>query len=142
MSLLRPLLRDHLSVTPLDDGLVAVTVHLPADLVRDYCRFLEALVGFFTTVQSKTTIAQAEERAKAHALSEEAKQTLTSYRSRIVEAFDRYSAQGLSRKDAIQSIAAELRADQHPWRSADLVRITLVECGRGGRSGRPRRGEA
>ncbi|AMV72287.1 hypothetical protein JCM30471_07740 [Desulfuromonas carbonis] len=133
MSLLRPQLLDHLSVTPLDDGLVAVTIHLPADLVRDYCRFLQTLVGFFTTVQNKTTIAQAEQRAKSYALNQQAQQTLAAYRSRVVDAFDRYTSQGLIRKEAIQSIAAELRADQHPWRSADLVRITLVECDRGGR---------
>ena len=142
MSLPPPFLRDRLEVRSLDDGQVAVTVVLPSDLVRDYCRFLDALTSFFHTVQNKTTVAQAQAKAAAAVLDQKADEALTAFRSRVAAAFDRHTAQGLTRKEAVKAIAAELRAEDHPWRSPELVRATLVEAGRGSRGGRPRRGEA
>jgi hypothetical protein len=135
-------LRDRLEVKALDDDLVAVTITLPAELVKDYCRFLDSLASFFSTVKNKSTIAQAHAKAAFRALDQKAEETLAAYRTRVVSAFDRHTAQGLGRKDAIKAIAAELRAENHPWRSPDLVRATLVEAGRSGRPGRPRRGES
>ena len=44
-------LLDSLTVKAADGGRVAVTVLLPADLVADYCRFLESLAGFFHAVK-------------------------------------------------------------------------------------------
>jgi riboflavin synthase len=48
----------------------------------------------------------------------------------------------MARNEAIKQIADDLRTENHPWRAADLVRKTLVAAGRGGRSGRPSRGES
>lgn len=39
---------DRLTIKPAADGLVAVTVLLPPELVRDYCRFLESLADSST----------------------------------------------------------------------------------------------
>jgi hypothetical protein len=54
---------DQLTVKPAANGLVAVTVLLPPDLVRDYGRFLESLADFFETVDRKATIELASLRA-------------------------------------------------------------------------------
>lgn len=131
-------LKDALTVSPSDDGRIAVTVLLPPELVHDYCRFLESLASFFQVIQRKGVVATcaarsaqaAPEREKVHA----------DYSAKVVEAYDRYTAAGLDRKAAISRIAADLRASNHPWRSTDLVRSTLVAAGRSGRPGRPRRG--
>jgi hypothetical protein len=51
---------DRLTVTPATDGLVAVTVLLPPDLVRDYCHFLESLASFIATADRRIKTAQQE----------------------------------------------------------------------------------
>lgn len=131
---------DRFTIKPASDGLVAVTVHLPPDLVRDYCRFLESLADFFHTVDRKVTIELASQRAAAQAAFHvEAQHRLAEYRARLVSAFDVYTACGLDRKDAVKRIAAELRDENHPWSAVHLVRSQLVAAGRGGRAGRPRR---
>lgn len=131
---------DRFTIKPAPDGLFAVTVHLPHDLVRDYCRFLESLADFFHTVDRKSTIELASQRAAAQAAFHvEAQHRLAVYRARLVTAFDDYTARGLDRKETVKRIAAELRAENHPWCDVDLVRSQLVAAGRGGRAGRPRR---
>lgn len=131
---------DRFTIKPASDGLVAVTVHLPADLVRDYCRFLESLADFFHTVDRKATIELASQRSAAQvAFHSEAQRRLSDYRARLVTAFDAYTACGLGRKQAVKRVAADLCAESHPWSGVDLVRSQLVAAGRGGRVGRPRR---
>jgi hypothetical protein len=130
---------DRFTIKPASDGLVAVTVHLPPDLVRDYCRFLESLADFFHTVDRKATIELACQRAAVQAtFHTEAQHRLAEYRARLVTAFDAYTACGLDRKEAVKCVAADLRVESHPWCGIDLVRSQLVAAGRGGRSGRPR----
>ena len=131
-------LKDSLTVTPAKDGRVAVTVLLPPELVRDYCRFLESLTSFFHTVNRKSHYASAQDRAAD--LSPVQSAAVAAYAARVVSAYDRYTSEGLTRKEAIRRIAADLRAVKHPWCSPDLVRSQLVASGRAGRSGRPRHG--
>lgn len=129
---------DQMTVKPAANGLVAVTVLLPPDLVRDYCRFLESLADFFHTVDRKATIELASLRAATQAtFHADAQRRLAEYRARLVTAFDVYTTRGLDRKEAIKRVAAELRAESHPWCGVDLVRSQLVTVGRGGRVGRP-----
>lgn len=132
---------DRFTIKPAPDGLIAVTVHLPSDLVRDYCRFLESLADFFHTVERKATIELASQRAAAQAaFHAEAQRRLSDYHIRLISAFDAYTACGLGRKEAAKRVAAaDLRAESHPWCDVDLVRSQLVAAGRGGRAGRPRR---
>lgn len=131
-------LKDVLSVTPAKDGRVAVTVLLPPELVRDYCRFLESLASFFQTVKRQSSYATAS--ARSAVLTPERSAAVDAYAARVVAAYDSYTAAGLDRKTAIRRVAADLRAVKHPWCSPDLVRAQLVASGRSGRSGRPRRG--
>ena len=130
------LLRDGLTVTPTEDGRVSVTVVLPPDLVTDYCRFLDSLAGFFQSINRKSSLASLEARSAARA--PEAQAARAEYAASLVAAYDRYTAEGLSRKEAIRQISADLRAKSHPWSSADLVRRQLVASGRSGVIGRPR----
>lgn len=131
---------ERMTVKPTADGLVAVTVLLPPDLVRDYCRFLESLADFFHTVDRKATIELANLRASTQAtFHADGQRRLVEYRARLVTAFDTYTALGCDRKEAIKRVAADLRAESNPWCAVDLVRSQLVAAGRGGRAGRPRR---
>jgi hypothetical protein len=133
-------LHDNLTVKALDDDRVSVSVVLPADLLHSYCRFLDALQGFFRTANRQGSIARCEARATSAARLREAEAHRAAYRERLVTAFDAYTAQGLGRQDAIRRIVADLRAEEHPWRFPEQVRSALVAAGRSGRPGRPRRG--
>lgn len=131
---------ESISVKPAENGQVAVTVLLPADLVRDYCRFVESLSTFFTSVKRLSYLAQSAARNNAPDFRSEADKTLAAYRARLVKSFDAYTLAGHDRKEAVKRIVADLRAEQHPWRCPDLVRSELVAAGRPGTPGRPRRG--
>jgi hypothetical protein len=135
-------LKDNLVVKALDADQVTVTVTLPAHLVQSYCLFLDSLAEFFRVAGHRSTVALAQERVKTGELDRQANSNIEAYRRRIVASFDAYTSQGLNRQDAIQRISAELRIERHPWRSPEAVRATLVEAGRSGRPGRPRRGES
>lgn len=131
---------DRFTIKPAPDGFVAVTVHLPPDLVRDYCCFLESLADFFHTVDRKAKIERAlVSAATCVAQIEEGQRLRLEYRARLVSSFDAYILDGLDRKEAIKRINADLRAAKHPWCGLDLVRSELVAAGRGGSVGRPRR---
>ncbi len=125
------LLREHLAIKVCEDGQVCVSVTIPPELLRPYCLLLESLAGFFQVANRQTTIAKAQAKAVAARLEPEAQTHLAAYRSRIVAAFDRHTAAGLDRKEAIKRVAAELRSQSHPWSSPDLVRSQLVAAGRG-----------
>lgn len=129
---------DRLSVSPVEDDLVAVTVYLPPDLVQDYRRFLESVSTFFQSVDRKTSAEAVKNRAvKRQAIEYNKQNNLAVYHERISKAFDYYTLAGLDRKEAIKRVAADLRADKHPWCCPELVRRELVKLGRGGKSGRP-----
>jgi hypothetical protein len=133
-------LHDKLTVKAVDDDRFSVTVVLPADLVRSYCLFLESLSNFFRFANRQGSIDKA--LVSSAELDAEAEAGKAAYQDRLVHAFDAYTARGMARNEAIKQISADLRSENHPWRAADLVRKTLVAAGRGGRSGRPRRGES
>lgn len=134
------LLLEHLSVESLGDGFVAVTVSLPADLLREYCHFLESLSGFFNVAHRHSTWALSQQRQSSLASEREVKASIDEYRNRLIALFDEHTLRGLDRKSAIKQVAADLRAESHPWCCVELVRSELVAAGRGGRPGRPRRG--
>lgn len=130
-------LLDDLSVTPVEDGRVAVTVLLPPDLVQEYCRLLDSLAGFFHSINRKSFVATIPERAASRAA--EAEFAVSAYASLVVSTYDRYTSEGLTRSQAIRQIGADLRSKSHPWSSPDLVRHQLIASGRSGRPGRPRK---
>jgi hypothetical protein len=137
MSLPPAVLSDKLTVKTVADGQFAITVVLSADLVREYCQLLESLAAFFYQVNRKSITASAEHQATSRTLDLQAERYATEYRCRLVTSYDAYRSSGLTRNEAIKQIAADLRSESHPWRSADLVRVTLIAAGRGGRRGRP-----
>lgn len=138
MTSLSPFLRDKLKVTPADNNQIEVTVILSPDLFPHYVRLLESLSGFFQFVSRQAKFIQSRSESASQKYAEEAQERISEYRSYLVEAFDLYTSQGLDRKSAIKQIAADLRSEKHPWCSPELVRMSLVAAGRGGRSGRPR----
>lgn len=137
MSPSRFFITDNLKVEPVDDGRVAVTVTLPPELVTDYCRFLETLSSFFRVVNRKALFASLDTRTSSEEFSAEAERAISDYRSRIVAYFDSYIESGLNRKDSVKRVAADLRAESHPWCAVHVVQSELVAAGRGGKPGRP-----
>ena len=134
-------LSEALTVKPVADGQVSVTVLLPADLVTDYCRFLEALTNFFRAVDRKTSHAFSSVRVAAPEAIQETNRHVATYHAHLISAFDGYIASGLDRHEAVKRVAADLRAVSHPWCSLHVVQAELVVLGRGGSPGRPRRGQ-
>ena len=131
-------LSSSLKVRSLDDDLVEVTVTLPSDHVQHFAQLLDSLAGFVQVVKRKSRYQRYVEPINA-AHAEQTKKARADYHSLIVGLFDQYTAQGLSRYEAIKRIGADLREQNHPWSSPDLIRPSLVEAGRGGPPGRPRR---
>lgn len=135
-------LRDSFRVEPLPNGHVAVTVELPAHLVKDYCQLLDALSGFFASVQTKSDHVLAAQRASDRKHDPEVQRFSDDYTQQVVALFDQYTLEGLTRNDAIKRISSVLREQNHPWRFPEQVRSTLSSSGRPGRIGRPPRGES
>lgn len=139
-------LRDKLTVEALDDDQVAVTVVLPAELVRSYCFFLDSLVGFFRTTDRHCKIARAQARLESRCdLDQEAEKRKAAYRDRLVKSYDKYVAAGLNHQESIKRIISDLQKRSHPWRTREIVSTTLKAAGRSGytyRSRRPGRGKS
>lgn len=129
-------LHQSLQVTPAEDDQVQVTVTLPADLLNDFVGLLDSLSGFVTAINHQKHLARLRDD------SEETKkrfQFKAQFNKRLVRDYDRYRSQGLTRKDAIKQLSADLHKENHPWRCPDLIRSALIEAGRPGRIGRPSR---
>ncbi|SDE61392.1 hypothetical protein [Desulfuromonas thiophila] len=132
-------LEDDLTVTPADDGRVQISVVLPSDSILEYIHLLDALTGFFRLAQRHGKLVSSLHNAAKDELRKRCEENRQRYFQRIVKAFDLYSAKGLDRNAAIKQISVDLYAEKHPWASVDLVRPALIEAGRPGRIGRPRR---
>ena len=129
-------LHQSLEVTPLDNDQVQVSVILPSDLFNDYFQLLESLTGFVNAINLE------KHKAKLKAAADNTQEChlhTKQHHQRIVKDYDGYMAQGLTRNEAIKLISADLRKDDHPWCSVDLVKISLNKVGRPARIGRPRR---
>lgn len=131
-------LQDSLSVVPVGDDQVQVVVTLPVEYLTQYTRLLDSLTGFIDVLKREDKLSRLRLKSANWELSKQAKKNLDQYHQRLVTAYDLYTAKGLTRNAAIKQISADLRAEQHPWSSFDLVRPSLIKAGRSGRVGRPR----
>ena len=122
-------LREHLQITPLNDDQVQVNFVLPCDLLFDYLHVLDSLTGLVKTVRSKVRHAKYSD-SSADTFSTQARDR---FYERVVSLYDLYRSQGLKRTATIKRISAELRVENHPWASVDLVRKALNAAGRPGR---------
>ena len=139
MTSLLSYLHSSLKVTPLENNKVRVTVTLESDEYIHYVRLLDSLTGFFRVINTKNRLAKAKAHYESEEYAEETGKVKARYYARIVKLFDLYTSQGLNRYSAIKQIGADLRKENHPWSSPDLVRFSLGAAGRPGRPGRPRR---
>ena len=114
---------EQLTVKQAADGLVAVTVFLLPELVRDYCRFLESLADFFHSVDHKATIELASLRAaNQSALFEDGQRRLAEYRARLVTAFDGCTRPGW--KSGVKAVQIRLMRRSGPiGRMPSFVRL-------------------
>ena len=132
-------LRDTLHVTPVGDDHLKVSITLPSDHFLHYLRILESLTGFVHLLDKHARRQRLKDDQRLKQQQEEAAKALSRYNERVSSLFDQYTAEGLSRNQAIKQIGADLRAEKHPWSSPDLVRVGLREAGRLGRPARARR---
>ena len=139
MTSLLSYLHNSLKVTPLEDNKIQVTVTLESDEYIHYVRLLDSLTGFFRVINKKNRLAKGKAHYQSEEYAEETAKVKAKYYSRLVESFDLYTSQGFDRKSAIKQISADLRKENHPWSSPDLVRPSLIAAGRGARIGRPRK---
>lgn len=126
-------------ITLLDDNRIRISFTIPAELLEDFSKLFDALSGFIRIIEREKRLARCKALSEAHSQSQQAEQVKQRYYDRIVTAYDRLTGQGLSRTSAIKRISADLRKENHPWASVDLVRSSLIAAGRPGRIGRPRR---
>jgi len=130
---------NNLTVTPLDDQHVEVSITIQTEYLLDYVNLFNSLTHFVRLIKNKDRIARNRAKYDSKQFDEEAKQRKRAYYSRIATLFDEYTDQGYDRNTVIKQISATLRKENHPWSSPDLVRPSLVAAGRGARIGRPRR---
>ncbi len=115
-------LQDTLKVTPLDDDQVQVTVTLPTEHFLHFARILDSLCGLVASVNSRTRLAKFQAAAEALKFNEQCEANQQDYYRYIVERFDRYTAEGLNRNQAIKRIGADLREVNHPCGSCRPAR--------------------
>ena len=132
-------LHDSVKINHLEDNQVEVSVVLPSELFLHFIRTLESLTGFAQYLETQSKFHRLKQSRQSKAFDEAARVAKENYYKRISTEFDRLSAQGLKRYEIIKLISADLRKENHPWSSPDLVRPSLVAAGRGGRPGRPRK---
>ncbi len=116
-------------VTPLDDNLVEVTLTLPDDLVYDFLKVLDSLTGLSTSIRSKTRLARYKE-SSSDLVHQESLRQRDAFYARLVYLYDYYTAEGLNRTQTIKRISSDLRKENHPWSSVDLIRSLLPAAGR------------
>ena len=129
---------NNLTVTPLDDQHVEVSITIQTDYLLDFIKLFDSLTHFVRLVKNKDRIERNKAKYNSKQHDEESRQHKEKYYFRRATLFDEYTDQGYDRKTTIKQISATLRKENHPWSSPDLVRPSLVAAGRGGRSGRPR----
>lgn len=125
-------------ITQVDDNLLQITVTIPSELLNDFSKLFEALSGFIRIIEREKRLNRFKQQSEDEFQRQQAEQAKQVYFKRISELFDFYTAQGLKRRSAIQRISADLRKDNHPWSSPDLVQSSLPAAGRPGRVGRPK----
>jgi len=130
---------NNLTVTPLDDQHVEVSITIQTDYLLDFIKLFDSLTHFVRLVKNKDRIERNRARYNSKDHEEESHQLKEQYYSRLVNLFDQYTDEGFDRKTTVKRISATLRKENHPWSSPDLVRPSLVAAGRGGRIGRPRK---
>ena len=130
---------NNLTVTPLDDQHVEVSITIQTDYLLDYIKLFDSLTSFVRLVKNKDRIERNRAKYNSKDHEEESHQLKEQYHSRLVNLFDEYTDEGYDRKTTVKRISATLRKENHPWSSPDLVRPSLVAAGRGGRVGRPRK---
>ena len=127
-------LLDQLTVTPLEDGQVSVIVTRPPELFKHFCRFLDALAGYFHDALRLTQLPLSKIPATSQADDLDGNHTLAAFRDRFAYVSDLHTT--------IRFITADLSAERHPMRSVTgcrriLTRLVVAAVSRWKKNGRP-----
>ncbi len=132
-------LKQSLSVVPLKDDQIQITVILPADLLPHYSHLFEALTSLVELIEKQARSAAKVKTQLFELQRQEALRTRKLFCERLVVIYDGLIDQGLTRTAAIKQISIDLRKENHPWAADYLVRSCLIDGGRPGKPGRKRR---
>lgn len=127
------------TVTLRDDDHVTISFTIPAELLHDFSKLFDSLTGFIRIIEKEKRLARSKSLSESSKHSEQLKQAKEIHYARIIKLYDEYLHQGLNRNAAIKQISVTLRKEKHPWSSTDSVRFSLIDAGRPGRVGKPRR---
>ncbi len=121
-------LMSSVEITPLNQDQVKVAIVVDADLVHSLLQTLDALTGLTTILRSKIRLAR--NSRTNDVLQREALNQRDQFYARVVALYDDLLSQGMKRTAAIKAISRDLRKENHPWGSVDLVRTALNDAGR------------
>ncbi|MDT8420734.1 MAG: hypothetical protein RQ754_09905 [Desulfuromonadales bacterium] len=122
-----------------DNRTLEITVTLPAEPFYQFVQLLESFSGFARIINRHARLARIKELRRDNAQKKQHEESLARYHTLLIVLYDKYTAQGLKRLDAIKRICKDLKAEDHPWASFDLVRPSLIEAGRPGQRGRQKK---
>ena len=131
-------LKQSLSVVPLKDDQLQITVTLSADLLPHYAQLFEALTSLVKIIETQARSAAQIKTQLFEVQRQEALHTRKLFCEHLVAIYDRLIDQGLTRTAAIKQISVDLRKENHPWAADYLVRSCLIDGGRPGKPGRKR----
>ena len=123
-------LKKSLQITPLDNDHVQLSVSLPRNLLPLYLQLFESLTGFVRILHQKAR--QSHHETEPDSVRQESLDKRDRFYLVIVEAYDSYTSQGLTRTEAIKRISSDVRKDFPRWYSTDLIRSALIAAGRPG----------
>lgn len=125
-------------VSEVRDGLVCLSVVLPAALTRAFVALLDSLQGLARSIDQKTRFRVIEAKVDNPAARKERQDARQAFEQRVCELFDGFTAGGMDRKEAIKATNAELKKQGNPWAVYELVRDALRGAGRLRKSKRTR----
>ncbi len=117
-------------VTAAKDGYVLLSVAIPESLTRGFVTFLESMHNLMRCADQQAIRAVRDSRPVDVQEVELAQQRNDDFRITICSRFDALIRQGILPADAVKTINAELKAQNHPWASHEAVRSVLQSAGK------------
>ena len=93
---------NNLTVTPLDDQHVEVSITIQTDFLLDYIKLFDQLTHFVRLVKNKDRIERNRAKYNSKKHDEEAQQVKDKYYSRIADLFDTFTDEGYDRTTSIK----------------------------------------
>ncbi|WP_321531736.1 hypothetical protein [uncultured Desulfuromonas sp.] len=106
-------LHDDLSVTPVDDDRVRISLVLPSEYLFQFVHLVDSLSGFVQALSRQSRFERRQASRHNDVLKDQTKHVKAEYHKLIARLFDKYTALGFNRTESIKRIGADLRAMKH-----------------------------